>query len=282
MNATARQPRAVSEWATDWAWDQKTEDISAKAVLVALAKCCDRLGRGTWECWVAQETLAEMIDGSLSSVSRALRRLEGLGLVTRHRRFGPDGHRTTDLNVLNHTSDCLPVNLTSRQSDRLAVVKGETGPEQPKRRRTTRQIDHQSNRPLVNLLEEEVIPNGITRESSKTSPSKRDYDDPEFAEWWTAYPKKVGKRPALQAFGHALKRAPFADILAGTKRYAEQRAGQEAKFTKDPSGWLNADRWADEAPAGAGRTASGYRPYHDPDDQSGYAQPMFPDEEDIP
>lgn len=281
MNDPARSPRAVSEWAADWAWDQKTGDISAKAVLVALAKCCDRLGRGTWECWVAQETLAEMIDASLSSVGRALRRLEGLGLVERHRRFGPDGHRTTDLHVLNHTSDRLQVNLTGSRSDRLAVVKDETGPEQRKRRRTTRQIDHQSNRPLVNLLEEEVISNEITRERSKNSPPKRGYDDPEFAEWWAAYPKKTGKRAALQAFGQAVKRADLADILSGTKRYADERAGQEAKYTKDPSGWLNADRWADE-PAAAGRRPPGHRPYRDPDDQSAYAQPMFPDEEDTP
>jgi hypothetical protein len=281
VNTPARQPRAVSEWAADWAWDQKTEDISAKAVLVALAKCCDRLGRGTWECWAAQETLAEMIDGSLSSVGRALRRLESLGLVTRHRRFDADGHRTTDLHVLNHTSDCLPVNLTGSRSDRLAVVKDETGPDQPKRRRTTRQSDHQSNRPLVNLTEEEVISKEITRERSKNSPPKRGYDDPEFAKWWAAYPKKAGKRAALQAFGHALKRAPFADILAGTNRYAEERADQEAKYTKDPSGWLNADRWADE-PAATGRRPAGRGPYCDPGDQSAYEQPMFPDEEDTP
>jgi hypothetical protein len=117
-----------------------------------------------------------------------------------------------------------------------------------------------------------------------TQRSRADYDDPQFADFWGTYPKKVGKRAAWKQWLLAVKRADPAEIITGTKRYAAQLAddGTDPKYIKDPSGWLSADRWADEPPAAPRRPASGHVPYQDPEDQSAYLEPMFPDEEDNP
>jgi hypothetical protein len=41
-------------------------------------------------------------------------------------------------------------------------------------------------------------------------------------------------------------------MLAGAKRYAGKRAGQDPKYTKHPATWLNAGCYADEPPDGGG------------------------------
>lgn len=70
-----------------------------------------------------------------------------------------------------------------------------------------------------------------------------------FEQWWSEVPRKVGKGQARAAFRTALGKAPFEVLLAGIQRYRVQRDGQEAKFTKHPSTWLNGECWSDEADA---------------------------------
>jgi hypothetical protein len=65
-------------------------------------------------------------------------------------------------------------------------------------------------------------------------------------EIWPAYPRKAGKGAALKAYITARKRASFETIQAGVRRYAQERAGEDAQFTKHAQGWFNGDHWADE------------------------------------
>ena len=86
---------------------------------------------------------------------------------------------------------------------------------------------------------------GITgkqdREESPPTPSA-------FDEWWEAYPRRDGKIAARKAFDRALKnrQATVDELIAGARRYAAARAGQDPKFTKVPTTWLNGGHWADE------------------------------------
>lgn len=69
----------------------------------------------------------------------------------------------------------------------------------------------------------------------------------EFHEvFWPAYPLKRGKPEAVKAFIAARKRADLDTIMAGVRRYASERAGEDPRHTKHAQGWLNNDRWADE------------------------------------
>jgi hypothetical protein len=70
-----------------------------------------------------------------------------------------------------------------------------------------------------------------------------------FGEFWTAYPKKVGKLDAERAFAKALQRAGADELIAGARRYAGERSGQDQKFTKHPATWLNKGCWGDEPSA---------------------------------
>lgn len=73
----------------------------------------------------------------------------------------------------------------------------------------------------------------------------------QFDEFWTNYPRKVGKARAMKAFGKALKLAPFETIIAGVQHLrAEWKPRLQAKpdeiqFVPHPSTWLNGERWED-------------------------------------
>jgi hypothetical protein len=80
-----------------------------------------------------------------------------------------------------------------------------------------------------------------------------------FEGFYSAFPKKVGKGSAKKAYRNALKRASAEEILAGAKRYAAQRAGQDPQYTAGPAPWLNADRWLDEPDRKPGANVVGFR-----------------------
>lgn len=92
--------------------------------------------------------------------------------------------------------------------------------------------------------------------------AKGDYP-PAFVEFWTAYPRKVGKREALKAWVKACKTADAAAILAGAVRFRDDPnlPHLEPRFIAHPSRWLNEGRWEDETPLppqgrGASRSAA--------------------------
>ncbi|MGU3662143.1 helix-turn-helix domain-containing protein [Methylobacterium fujisawaense] len=75
-----------------------------------------------------------------------------------------------------------------------------------------------------------------------------------FDEWWETYPRRDGKIAARKAFDRILKnrQATVEELIAGAQRYAAARAGQDPKFTKVPTTWLNGGHWADEPPPPGG------------------------------
>ncbi len=71
-----------------------------------------------------------------------------------------------------------------------------------------------------------------------------------FDAFWSAYPKKVSRGRAREAWARLVKRGadPY-EMIEGARRYARQRDGEDQQFTKYPASWLNAECWADEVPA---------------------------------
>ncbi|MCW2902232.1 MAG: hypothetical protein JWO67_4497 [Streptosporangiaceae bacterium] len=65
-----------------------------------------------------------------------------------------------------------------------------------------------------------------------------------FPAFWAAYPRKVDKRTAEKAYRAALKRGADADrLLAAAQAYAASQRGNELRFVKHPSTWLNAEAY---------------------------------------
>ena len=71
----------------------------------------------------------------------------------------------------------------------------------------------------------------------------------EFDEWYAAFPLHKGKGQAVKAYRAARKKAGAETLLAGARRYAGQRAGEDRKFTKHPATWLNGECWGDDEPS---------------------------------
>ena len=83
--------------------------------------------------------------------------------------------------------------------------------------------------------------------STAAPPRPRPPDD--FEDWWSAYPRKVGKDAARRAYGAARKRgASQADLLMALHR---QRWPDDPRYVPHPATWLNGGRWADDPEAAA-------------------------------
>lgn len=82
------------------------------------------------------------------------------------------------------------------------------------------------------------------------SPSRKreECDDPRFAEFWSAYPRKVGKRAAWKQWEAATAKRGTdpAAIIKAALRYADKRAGEDPRYTAHPATWLSQGRYDDE------------------------------------
>lgn len=75
-----------------------------------------------------------------------------------------------------------------------------------------------------------------------------DFPSNAFEQFYEEFPKHVGHTEAQKAFDRIRKKklATFEALMAGARRYANERHGQDKQFTKAPAAWLNAGRWMDE------------------------------------
>jgi hypothetical protein len=106
--------------------------------------------------------------------------------------------------------------------------------------------------------------------SSSAAPDR----DAQFKEWYAAYPRHKAPDAARKAWDKAIKQgASPEELLAGAKRFALERQGQDPKFTPYPASWLNAGGWKDEPERPPLRAVSGgHQPYRNPTDQDEYLQ----------
>jgi hypothetical protein len=93
--------------------------------------------------------------------------------------------------------------------------------------------------------------------------------DPEFEAFYAAYPKHVGRKAAEAAWKKAIRSADPQAVIAGAKRYADERAGQNPQYTKQPATWLNQGCWEDDPQPRPGQGHLGFRNPDDPNDYYG-------------
>jgi len=106
---------------------------------------------------------------------------------------------------------------------------------------------------LTSLNENPPTPPGGTRGRSRAEITRK------FDDFWSAYPRKVGKDAARRAWEKAIKSgADPDDVIAGARAYVRDptRRTADIKFTAHPATWLSQGRWTDEA-ATAQSAASG-------------------------
>lgn len=82
------------------------------------------------------------------------------------------------------------------------------------------------------------------------TPSKQHIREPSgFAEFWSAYPKKVGKAEARKAFSKAKINGHLPDVLKAISEQAasEQWRKEGGQFIPNPATWIRQGRWEDES-----------------------------------
>lgn len=86
-------------------------------------------------------------------------------------------------------------------------------------------------------------PHSLDRVSRKSKPD----EDPDFATFWQAYPRKTAKTNAAKAWrATAQHRPPLNGLLGALEKHKLSHQWQEPRFIPHPATWLNGHRWADE------------------------------------
>jgi len=188
-----------------------------------------------------------------SGVLKVIKELAAQLLIEIAREQGVNEYRLLDPKVWssapqrrgreNHTPvvvSTTPVVITTTPQDPVGVVPTTTpnGGNQPIPELGPRAcVDSESS------LKEEGSKKG--RERAKAL-SARENEPSGFAEFYLAYPRKVGRPSAAKAFAKATKRgATLETIMEGLRRY---RFNSDPEFRPHPATWLNDDRWKVEAP----------------------------------
>lgn len=105
-------------------------------------------------------------------------------------------------------------------------------------------------------------PNGIDTSVSRALPAHpgplpSSPPDPQFDEFWSAYPRKVGKGSARRRWNVELRKGTEPrQIIAAVERFRDecQAAGTPQKYIPHPATWLSDERYGDALPAASEST----------------------------
>jgi hypothetical protein len=171
----------------------------------------------------------------------AMRELEAAGYVERRQEHDERGHIRTVTIVYEE-----PVGFTLELADSPEPDSPEPVPPEPGSPGAGSRggiVSNQSNQP-------EVTPGASSSVSSSSSHStsrRRDAAaDARFDDFWQVYPLRRDVGHARTAFRSACRRADPDTIIAGAARYRDDPS-RDPEHTKYAQGWLNGDRWLDEA-----------------------------------
>jgi hypothetical protein len=82
-----------------------------------------------------------------------------------------------------------------------------------------------------------------------------------FAEFYDAYPRKIGRKAAEKKFRTAVKTVDPQVIIDAAHRFATAQARADPKFIPHPATWLNQGRWDDEDEPAQSAARNGRQPY---------------------
>jgi len=209
--------------AVAWALSALCPTPLAKLVLIKLADCANEEG----ECWPSQARIAADCGVTRKTVNYQLKVLAEADLLRAEQRVGKHGKQA------NHYF--LRCNAATHSDVTPALHPDVTTGSQP--------IE-----PSLEPSEPPLNPPQGGRVSVKT----------DFAEFWLAYPHKVGKADAERKYLVARKAgATQAELLDGIGRY--KRTKPDDHNWCNPATWLHQQRWLDQ-PAGAGPLFNGHDP----------------------
>ena len=248
-----------------------------RLVLTALA---NYHSNETGKCYPSASTLADELEIGLSGVRRALKSLEGQGLISRtdqsevsHIRAGSrpvawhlhleKNREADDENYFDDPVSGTPrgVHVDTSEGHRSNVSRGvhtdtSRGVHVETQKGNLKGIVKGENPPVV-------PPRGDAPAPAKTEPATPSKEiepakravvaaprvDDEFVEWYAAYPRKTARKAAERAYKAARRSGATQDeLLAGLERSKRSWAveGRSKDKLPYPATWLNQGRWEDE------------------------------------
>lgn len=204
-------------------WALESAPVTDTSALVILWALADRASDDGRSAYPSVEWIADRARCSTRTVHRHLRTLEADGLISRG-----------DQQMVAHfRADHRPVvwdlNLSLERGDNLA-------------RRDTGGIHGVS--PVTSRGDTggtQTVPSPTGKTVPVTVPSSGAW----FEEFWSTYPRRVGKDAARKAWARVTKATDPQVVIDGAARYRDDRT-RVPQYTAHPTTWLNAGRWADE------------------------------------
>lgn len=95
----------------------------------------------------------------------------------------------------------------------------------------------------VNIAEPDIMPDHAIKTAQNA------LRETQCAELYAEYPRKKSFGQAKKAIFSALKKTTYDVLLAGVRRYARERSGQDPTYTKHASTWFNGECWNDQPDA---------------------------------
>lgn len=201
-----------------------------KMVLLKLADQANDCG----ECWPSYQTIADACECSRSAVKAQVRELEKMGLLRRS--FRSNGTSTTS-NLFR-----LDLSLAAQENHGHEKTRADADPGQditPPGQEETAPRAASAPKPVIEPVSEPNTPQ---------PPSSGGLYSDEFEQFWSEYPKRVGKGGAFKLW----KKIPATDrqaILADLpvrRRTHDPWLSDGGKYIPNPTTYLNQRRWEDD------------------------------------
>lgn len=177
---------------------------------------------------IGEELLRRHCQAHGNALNFSLLRLENAGKIARN------GSEISQKRCENELE-------TAQKRLRNASENGTLGNEIKKVRAATRSLNgHANHQPST------INHHNIDRAKALSPARKARSAENEFSSIYAVYPRHVGRGAALKAFIRARQTVDLGTLQQAVERYAEQRAGEDPRYTPHMATWLNAQRWADE------------------------------------
>jgi hypothetical protein len=220
----------IPEWVLD-------SDVSAQAIRLyaVLRRYADQR---TGHAHPSRRTLADRLQvADVKVVDRALADLTRIGAVSVYARQDEAGDRSSNGYILRRApapggggSDATTLGHDLGGRGPNATTPGRENPNRPPLSTPTVGVERG----------EEPQPGNHSQEPQLTLDV---VEADHFAEFWTVYPRKVGKVAARKAWTSATKRVNPDKIIAAVREYPFR---DDLTYVPHPASWLNGGRWEDD------------------------------------
>lgn len=217
---------------SSWVWhDEATSTINGNEMilLLALADVADDNGRCRFlmeEDALTYDGLARKVRVDRRTIERLIPRLRERGLVAHVR---GSKTRPNEFVILVPWAKSSTDKMSGNVSDSPTTLTG--FPDNGDSRTSLKRID---------VIQHQI--DAASRELDAVASSREEA----FGEFWSVYPRKVGKAVARSKFMAAVKRTDPSVVVEGARRFAADPNLPEKQFIPHPATWLSQGRWEDE------------------------------------